>query len=479
MSSAHIALVDDDRLVLASLGDCLTAAGYQVSTFRSGEAALSGLWDTHVDLLVADLLLPGMSGFDLASELRSRPKCRTTPVVAISALTWGERLARHPAIDDLLPKPVDHESLLFCVRALLDAAPLLDASWAETATVPARAPAGRVRLEVKLSSAAECVTEFTQNLAHDGLFIRTYDPLPPETEVEVSLGLPFLSQPALLHGRVVRIVPLDGADARLVGPGMGIALTDVPRELKLSLRAYVAGVRDGTGLQPVSSPRARRVLLAGLDTRLPPDALDFLTRAGLTVERCARLGEALLAVQQLHPDLVVVAAELLGATAGASLLSLREHGAHSVLAIATPDLAAQLEGRCEVLEDAEPPPLFDSLCIRLGVARRACERVRWNTNVSTVSAEGRTEGMLENLSLGGLLMSTPRSLAVGERFMVEFALPEEGRISGLARAVRVARVKPEDPRLRVGVAFERLDDDSPERLRRFIEARAGSASVLH
>jgi two-component system cell cycle response regulator len=80
------------------------------------------LWDAQVDLLVVDLLLPGMTGFDLAEELRRRPRCQAMPVVAISALTWGDRAARHPAIDDLLPKPVDSDSLLFCVRALLAAA---------------------------------------------------------------------------------------------------------------------------------------------------------------------------------------------------------------------------------------------------------------------------------------------------------------------------------------------------------------------
>ncbi|HEY3450403.1 MAG TPA: PilZ domain-containing protein [Myxococcales bacterium] len=479
MPSAHIALVDDDRLVLASLGDCLTAAGYRVSGYRSAEAALSALWDAHVDLLVVDLLLPGMSGFDLAEELRRRPKCRTMPVVAISALTWGERLARHPAIDDLLSKPVDHDALLFCVRALLDAVPSIDASFASARPLPPRAASSHcVRLEVKLSSAAECVTEFTQNLAHDGLFIRTYDPLPVETEVEVSLALPYLTQPVLLHGRVVRIVPLEGADARLAGPGMGIALTDVPRDLKISLRAYVSGVRDGTGLQPAVAPRVRRVVLAGLEGRLPAEAPQFLARAGLLVERSARLGETLVAVQLLQPEVVVIAAELLGGASAPSLATLREHGAQAVVAVASPGLASRLEGRCEVLDDDAPQPLFDALCTRLGVVRRACERVCLNANVATLSAEGRTEGMLENLSLGGLLMSTPRGLAIGERFMIEFALPEEGRISGLARAVRVARVKPEDPRLKVGVAFERLDDDSPERLRRFIQAHTGT-EVLH
>lgn len=479
MPSAHIALVDDDRLVLASLGDCLTAAGYRVSSFRSAEAALSALWDAQVDLLVVDLLLPGMSGFDLASELRRRPRCRAMPVVAVSALTWGERAATHPAIDDLLPKPVDPESLLFCIQALLAAAPPREAAAAlpRQPTTP-RPTAGPVRLEVKLSSAAQCVTEFTENLAHDGLFLRTYDPLPVETEVEVSLALPFLSQPALLRGRVVRTVPLDSADARLAGPGMGVALTGVPRDLKVSLRAYVAGVRDGTGLQQASPQRVRRVVLAGLDGRLPADAQAFLTRAGLVVERAARLGEALLAVQELRPEVVVVAAELLGGASGPSLLTLREHGAHAVVAVATANLAARLEGRCEVLEDDAPQPLFDALCFRLGVARRAAERVRWNTQVEALCAEGRAEATLENLSLGGLLMSTARSLAIGERFQVEFALPDEGRISALARAVRVARARPEDPRLKVGVAFERLDDDSPERLRRFLQARAGSV-VLH
>lgn len=485
MPSAHIALVDDDRLVLESLGDCLAAAGFVVSRFRSGEAALTELWKTPVDLLVVDLLLPGMSGFDLAEELRGRPQCQRMPVLAISALTWGEKLARHPAIDDVLAKPVEPETLLFTVRALLAAsASRSDAAVAVPWPAPTRAATatatGRARLEVRLSSALDCVTEYGQNLAHDGLFIRAYDPLPPESQVEVALSLPFLAQPAVLQGRVVRTVPLESADARLSGPGMGIALSNVPKELKLALKAYVAGVRDGSSLQPASGPRSRRVLLAGLDARLPGDVGDFLTRAGVRVARASRLGEAFQAIDGLRPEVAIVALDLLGASPAQAIAAMRERGARDVVVVATEaDQAAALAGRCELIEEGDDQRLFDALCLRLGVARRSSERVRWVTSVATMSAEGRVEAALEDLSLGGLLMSTPRGLAVGERLYLEFVLPEEGRVSGLGRAVRVTRMSPEDPRLRVGVAFERLDDDSPERLRRFIQARAGTGSVLH
>lgn len=478
MPSTHVALVDDDQLILASLGDALESAGYTVSRFRSGEAALTALWTAPLDLLVVDLLLPGMTGIDLAEELRRR-RSGALPVLAISALSWSQRiLGRTSALSALLPKPVESEDLLATARALLEGAPAAP-PHAGAQVLPGRSASGRVRLEVRLASAAECVCEYTQNLAHDGLFLRTYDPLPVETPVDVELALPFLAEPLLLEGRVVRVVPVDSADARISGPGMGLALSGVPRELKLQLQAYVAGVRAGNGQGPAATPRARRVLLAGLDGLLPRDAAPFLRRAGLRVERSARLGETLLLLQHVTPDVIFLAAELLGSAPKQTLSMLEEAAGHAAVAVvADAARAPALEGLCELLDAEAPAVLLDAISARLGVARRTSARVRCQLRLATLRAEGRREAELEDLSLSGLLMTTPEAVAVGERFGVEFALPDLGRISGRARAVRVVRTRPDETRLSVGVAFERLDDDSPERLRRFIQART-EGEVLH
>jgi hypothetical protein len=118
-----------------------------------------------------------------------------------------------------------------------------------------------------------------------------------------------------------------------------------------------------------------------------------------------------------------------------------------------------------------PAVLLDLIATRLSMSRRATARVRCIAHVATLRNDGRAEGVVENVSLGGFLMQSPDGFAIGERFGVEFCLPEEGgRVVGDGRAVRVLRSNPESPHVRVGVAFERLDDDSPEALRKFVES---------
>lgn len=84
---AVILAVDDDPDVLDLLAFALEPAGHEVLTAADGPAAISVAGSRSVDLVVTDFHMPGMTGVQLAEQLRSVPGTRTAPVVVVSAAT--------------------------------------------------------------------------------------------------------------------------------------------------------------------------------------------------------------------------------------------------------------------------------------------------------------------------------------------------------------------------------------------------------
>ena len=115
-------LVIDDSLHnrMVAMGH-LAAAKYRVDAVDSGEAGLAYL-DAHpVDLVVLDVMMPGIDGFETCRRIRANTAIARTPVLFLTALGGGEATA--PALeaggDDLLPKPFDRSELILRVRALI------------------------------------------------------------------------------------------------------------------------------------------------------------------------------------------------------------------------------------------------------------------------------------------------------------------------------------------------------------------------
>ena len=78
-------LVDDDALAAAAVEHVLVIAGYDCVTVDSGLAALRWLETDTVDLILLDVMMPGMSGFDVCRRLREMPDTRLTPIVFLTA----------------------------------------------------------------------------------------------------------------------------------------------------------------------------------------------------------------------------------------------------------------------------------------------------------------------------------------------------------------------------------------------------------
>ncbi len=117
--NAHILIVDDDNRVTSALRRTLAYEGYQVSTAANGEAALAIARARPPDLVILDLMLPGIDGLEVCRRLRA-----SGDGVAVLMLTARDAVADRVAgletgADDYLVKPFALEELLARVKALL------------------------------------------------------------------------------------------------------------------------------------------------------------------------------------------------------------------------------------------------------------------------------------------------------------------------------------------------------------------------
>ena len=116
--SATIALVDDDRNILASVSIALEAEGFRVKTFTDGTEALRALTSTAFDLVILDIKMPRMDGMEVLQRLR---KSSQIPVIFLTSKDdeVDEVLGLRMGADDYIKKPFSQRLLIERIRALL------------------------------------------------------------------------------------------------------------------------------------------------------------------------------------------------------------------------------------------------------------------------------------------------------------------------------------------------------------------------
>ncbi len=136
-----ILIADDDLGIRLSVSDYLEMAGYSVITADNGQQALDLLETYHPHLLVTDIMMPMMDGYELVKQVRQRPAFRLLPLILLTERASTEERIRGYQLgcDFYLPKPFDIQELGVMVRNLLERSQIVQSEWRsriETITPP-------------------------------------------------------------------------------------------------------------------------------------------------------------------------------------------------------------------------------------------------------------------------------------------------------------------------------------------------------
>jgi adenylate cyclase len=208
---ARILVVDDTAHNVKLLADILGARGYAVSTASSGKEALEKVAAEPPDIVLLDVVMPEMSGYEVCRAIRNAPATTRLPVVMVTALDPGQERIKgiEAGADDFLTKPINQPELLARVRSLLRIKELWDELCLLNQTLEAR------------------VTEQVAQLDRLGKLKRFFSPQLAEMIVSGSADDPLKS-----HRREITVVFLD------LRGFTAFAETSEPEEVMAVLREY-------------------------------------------------------------------------------------------------------------------------------------------------------------------------------------------------------------------------------------------------
>jgi CheY-like chemotaxis protein len=127
MNPKRILIVDDEAAITRSLKLTLEAtAGYEVRTENDSSRAIDAAREFHPQLILLDVLMPGLDDCDVSARLHADPELRDTPIVFLTALANNEETGGRVVVAGstvYLAKPVDTEELIKCIERTLSPTP--------------------------------------------------------------------------------------------------------------------------------------------------------------------------------------------------------------------------------------------------------------------------------------------------------------------------------------------------------------------
>ncbi|HZN12562.1 MAG TPA: response regulator, partial [Blastocatellia bacterium] len=129
-SRKRILIVDDDRTTVLVTSAMLAKDNYEVISATDGHQALTILYNQHPDLVLTDLNMPGMNGFDLVKRVRGDLALSQTPIILMTTDGDVAKRASESGADDFVLKPLVRDALLAQIRKVLLNSVLAKSSFA-------------------------------------------------------------------------------------------------------------------------------------------------------------------------------------------------------------------------------------------------------------------------------------------------------------------------------------------------------------
>jgi DNA-binding NarL/FixJ family response regulator len=120
--SKRLLVVDDEPNLLRAVAAALRAEGYEVVTARNGREALVRVAESVPDLVISDIRMPGMDGYQLAGQLRASSRTAIVPIIFLTAKDeTADRVAGFRAgVDAYITKPFEPDELLAVIQSILN-----------------------------------------------------------------------------------------------------------------------------------------------------------------------------------------------------------------------------------------------------------------------------------------------------------------------------------------------------------------------
>ena len=121
MASRQILLVDDSETVLQMEQMILAKSSYELILARDGEEGVAKALTTQPDLILMDVVMPKMNGFEAVKQLRENAQTRSVPIVMVTSKADAESMETgyQTGCSDYIIKPIDHLELVTKVKNLL------------------------------------------------------------------------------------------------------------------------------------------------------------------------------------------------------------------------------------------------------------------------------------------------------------------------------------------------------------------------
>jgi DNA-binding response OmpR family regulator len=115
-----VLLVDDDSEILSLVQYALEDMGHQVQVCDNGREVLETMRTYKPELLILDVMLPGIDGYSLANQMSENPATKDTPIIVLSALEPSRTMfQKFPQVSSFLTKPFNTDDLMEAVKTAL------------------------------------------------------------------------------------------------------------------------------------------------------------------------------------------------------------------------------------------------------------------------------------------------------------------------------------------------------------------------